>query len=156
MMFGWLMRAETFASFRNRAAASGVFATCMFMNLMASWRSVNVLVADHTSAIPPLPSSWFSRYLPATTFPDSIFTLDASRDRHTSVDHKGMSGQVTGGIGGQVKGPSGDLVGLRVPLHRRDSHHFFEEGVVLQDRRSKSCVDEPRSDGVHADLVRRE
>src|SRR3954454_14496000 len=123
MMFGWLMRAETFASFRNRAAASGVFATCVFMNLMASSRSVNVLVADHTSAIPPLPSSWFSRYLPATTFPDSMVTRSRSRDRHTSVDHKGMSGQVTGRVTGQVKGSSGDLVGLPVATHRRDSHH---------------------------------
>ena len=65
MMFGWLMRALTFASSRKRRAASGVRATCGSMNLMANSRSVKTLVADHTEAIPPVPSRRFRRYFPA-------------------------------------------------------------------------------------------
>ena len=57
MMFGWLTRALTFASIRKRRAASGVRATAGSMNLMANWRSVKMLVADQTEAIPPLPRS---------------------------------------------------------------------------------------------------
>ncbi len=65
MMFGWLTRALTFASSRKRRAASGVRATWGSMNLMANSRSVNTLVADHTEAIPPVPSRRFKRYFPA-------------------------------------------------------------------------------------------
>src|SRR4051812_35129496 len=102
------------------------------MNLMACSRSVNVLVADHTSAMPPVPSTCTSRYFPATTSPDFIECLRRSRDRHTSVDHKCLSGQETGGIGREIKRPSGDLVGLSVALHRRQTQDFVEQNVVLQ------------------------
>ena len=69
MTFGCCTRAETFASIKKRWAASGVFANVGSRNLIANWRSVNVLVADHTDAMPPVPSSPLSRYFPAITWP---------------------------------------------------------------------------------------
>src|SRR4051812_47748770 len=114
------------------------------MNLIAIWRSVNVFVADQTSAMPPVPSSWFSRSFPTTIFPDSIpfsprasrsASLTRSRDRHTSVDHKGVSGQETGSVGGEVERASGDLVRRPITLHRGQLQDLVEEDVVLQDRR---------------------
>ena len=63
-MLGWFTRADTRASRKNRASVSAVSIVGR-SSLMATWRSVNALVADHTSAIPPTPNRSSRRYFPA-------------------------------------------------------------------------------------------
>ena len=53
-------------------AAHPGFASRLLDDSGAIQRFVNVFVADQTSAIPPVPRTWFNRYLPATIWPESM------------------------------------------------------------------------------------
>src|SRR6478609_7085365 len=102
------------ASRKKRVADSGVRATSGRRTLMATRLSVNVCVASHTVAMPPAPMIRRSWYFPARSCPSFIFGLRhrvASRDGHTSVDHKGLSRQETGGVARQVEGAPRDFLG---------------------------------------------
>src|SRR5882672_2607173 len=160
------MRALIFASSRKRRAASGVRATCGSMNLIANSRSVKTLVADHTDAIPPVPSKRFRRYLPAMVCPVSILLalrsppcaseLALLADGQPSVDYKRMSSQEARGIAREIERATGDLIRRTVTAERRSPDHDLDQIVVLQDRAREPRVDEARGDRVDADPGRPE
>jgi hypothetical protein len=71
MTFGCWTRPLILPSIKKRLDASGLLLTLSSKNFTAHWRSVKTLVAAHTEAMPPCPSSRLKRYFPATTWPDS-------------------------------------------------------------------------------------